>query len=129
MRPVVSNPMTRFYEDTSGGSVITDDLTHQVADLFNAAYETMLQMLLRFFAHLDESEEELRLLSRGTMRLMASVLRPLGEALTKMPAGPEFAGKTAGPGFGYNRDVHLLAHKTSAWVFPGSFWLEKPMRA
>lgn len=117
VRPAVSNPMTRFYDDTSGGSVISDQLTHEVADLFNGAYDTMLLMLLRFFAHLDETEEELRLLSRGTMRLMASVLRPLGEALTKMPAGPGFAAKTAGPGFGYNRDVHLLAHKTSAWVF------------
>ena len=117
VRPVVPNPMTRFYDDTAGGNVITNPLTHEVADLFNAAYDTMLLMLLRFFAHLDESEEELRLLSRGTLRLMASVLRPLGEALTQMPAGPEFAGKTAGPGFGYNRDVHLLAHKISAWVF------------
>ena len=117
VRPVVPNPMTRFYDDTSGGNVITDPLTHEVADIFNAAYDTMLLMLLRFFAHLDESEEELRLLSRGTLRLMASVLRPLGEALTLMSAGREFAGKTAGPGFGYNRDVHLLAHKTSAWVF------------
>jgi CDGSH-type Zn-finger protein len=48
---------------------------------------------------------------------MASVLRPLGEALAKLPAGPEFPGKTAGPGFGYNRDVHMLPHKESAWIF------------
>jgi CDGSH-type Zn-finger protein len=117
VRPVVSNPMTRYYDDASGGSLITDDVTHQVADLFNAAYDTMLLMLLRFFAHTDENEDELRLLSRGTLRIMASVLRPMGEALTLMPAGPEYPGKTAGPGFGYNRDVHLLAHKESAWVF------------
>lgn len=117
VRPVISNPMTRFYDDTAGGNVITDPLAHEVADVFNTAYDTMLLMLMRFFAHLDENEDELRLLSRGTMRLMASVLRPLGEALTKMPAGPEFPGKTAGPGFGYNRDIHLLAHKQSAWVF------------
>ena len=56
-------------------------------------------------------------LSRATLRMMASVLRPLGEALTKMPAGDAYPGKTAGPGFGYNRDVHLLPHKESAWVF------------
>jgi uncharacterized Fe-S cluster protein YjdI len=45
----------------------------------------------------------------------------LGEALTKMPAGHghRLAGKTAGPGFGYNRDIHLLPHKRSAWVFFG----------
>ncbi|HEY7982138.1 MAG TPA: ferritin-like domain-containing protein [Candidatus Eremiobacteraceae bacterium] len=117
VRPVISNPMTRFYEDASGGTIITDPLTHDVADLFNLVYDTMLLMLVRFFAHLDEGDEELRMLSRGTLRMMASVLRPLGEALATMPAGPEFAGKTAGPGFGYNRDIALFPHKTSAWVF------------
>lgn len=117
VRPVISNPMTRFYDDAAVGNLITDPLTHDVADLFNATYDTMLLMLARFFAHIDESEEELRLLSRGTLRIMASVLRPFGEALALMPAGPEYPGMTAGPGFGYNRDLHLLAHKTSAWVF------------
>lgn len=117
VRPVISNPMTRFYDDRRRGNVITDPLSHRLADLFNTSYDTMLLMLLRYFAHLNESEEELRLLSRGTLRIMASVLRPLGEALAMMPAGPEYPGKTAGPGFGYNRDIHLLAHKTAAWVF------------
>ncbi|MFI5388259.1 MAG: ferritin-like domain-containing protein [Candidatus Eremiobacterales bacterium] len=117
VRPVISNPMTRFYDDASGGNLITDALTHDVADLFNSTYDTMLLMLARFFAHIDETEDELRFISRGTLRIMASVLRPLGEALALMPAGPEYPGKTAGPGFGYNRDIHLLAHKTSAWVF------------
>lgn len=117
VRPVLANPMTRFYDDTTGGSIITDPLAHEVADLFNTAYDTMLLMLVRFFAHEDETEEELRLLARGTLRLMASVLRPLAETLMKLPAGREYLGKTAGPGFGYNRDVHLLPHKNAAWIF------------
>jgi len=117
VRPVVPNPMTHFYDDAAGGNVIRDELTHHVADLYNVAYDTMLLMLLRFFSHTDESEAELEALSRATLRMMASVLRPLGEALTKMPAGDAYPGKTAGPGFGYNRDVHLLPHKESAWVF------------
>lgn len=120
VRPVASNPMTRFYDDTSGGTIIVDLRTHVVADLFNVAYDTMLLMLLRFFSHTEESEGELERLSRATLRLMTSVLRPLGEALTKLPIGdPRFAEKTAGPGFGYNRDVHLLPHKRSAWIFFG----------
>ncbi len=120
VRPVISNPMTRFYEDTSGGTIIRDPLTHAVADMFNVAYETTLLMLLRFFAHTEESEAELEHVSRATLRLMTTVIRPLGEALTKMPVGdPQLAGMTAGPGFGYNRDVHLLPHKQSAWIFFG----------
>jgi CDGSH-type Zn-finger protein len=121
VRPVIANPMTRFYDDTSGGNLISDPLTHQVADLFNGAYDTMLLMLLRFFAHTDETEAELEKLGRATLRLMMAVARPLGEALAKMPAGhgERLKGKTAGPGFGYNRDIHLLPHKRSAWVFFG----------
>ena len=120
VRPVVSNPMTRFYDDTSGGTVIKEPLTHDIADLFNVTYETMLLMLLRFFAHTEESEAELEHLSRATLRLMTTVIRPLGEALTKMPVDAvTLPGRTAGPGFGYNRDVELLPHKQSAWIFFG----------
>ena len=120
VRPVVANPMTHFYDDTSGGIVIHDPLTHEVADLFNVAYDTMLLILLRFFAHTEETEAELEHLSRATLRLMTTVIRPLGEALTKLPVDPNrLPGYTAGPGFGYNRDVHLLPHKHSAWVFFG----------
>jgi len=120
VRPVVSNPMTRFYDDTSGGTIIVDPLTHEVADAFNVAYDTMLLMLLRFFAHTEETETELAHLSRATLRMMTTVLRPLGEALTKMPVGgARHAGMTAGPGFGYTRDIHLLPHKRSACIFFG----------
>jgi CDGSH-type Zn-finger protein len=123
VRPVVSNPMTRFYDDPSCGTIIRDPVTHDVADLFNVAYETMLLILLRFFAHTDESEPELEHLSRATLRVMTTVLRPLGESLTKMAMG-DGTGKTAGPGFGYNRDVSLLPHKRSAWIFFGERFRE-----
>ncbi len=120
VRPVVANPMTHFYDDTSGGMVIHDALTHEVADLFNVAYDTMLLILLRFFAHTEETEAELEHLSRATLRLMTTVIRPLSEALTKLPVDrARLPGRTAGPGFGYNRDIHLLPHKASAWVFFG----------
>ena len=118
VRKMADNPMTRFYDDTTGGTLILDEETHFVADLFNMSYDTMSQMLLRFFAHNDETEEELEMLSRATLRIMTTVLRPLGEALGKMPLGdPTQPGIMAGPGFGYNRDISLLPHKQSAWIF------------
>lgn len=119
VRKVVSNPMTRFYEDSAAGTLITDPLTHKVADIFNVAYETMLLMLLRFFAHTEETQSELEKLAGGTLLLMTSVLRPLGEALTKLPAGPEYPGLSAGPGFGFTREIQLLPHKRSAWIVIG----------
>ncbi len=116
VRPTISNPTTRGAAEEPGTTRITDPVAQELAGLFNSAYSLMLMMLLRFFSHAGESEEELRLLARGTLRMMASVLRPIGEAVAKTPAGFEYAGKTAGPGFEYSRNVHLLAHKDAAWV-------------
>jgi CDGSH-type Zn-finger protein len=116
VRPMISNPTTRGAGDAPGANRLTDAVAQELAGLFNSAYDVMLMMLLRFFAHAGEDETELRLLARGTLRLMASVLRPLGEVLAKTPAGPEYPGKTAGPTFGYTRSVHLLAHQQSAWI-------------
>lgn len=129
VRPVVHNPMTRYYDDTSGGTIITHPRTHLVAELYNVAYDTMLLMLLRFFAHTDEDEAELEHLSRAALRVMTTVLRPLGEGLTKMPVSAGNDGRTAGPGFGFNRDVHLLPHKRSAWVFFGERFRELALAA
>jgi CDGSH-type Zn-finger protein len=116
-RPMITNPSTRGTRRTEGTNRITDPIAQELAGLFNSAYDLMLMMLVRFFAHGGESEEELRLLARGTLRIMASGLRPLGEALARTPAGPEYPGKTAGPTFGIARSVHLLAHKEAAWIF------------
>lgn len=58
--------MTRFYESDEGDAIIRDELTHNVADLYNVAYDTMLLMLLRFFTHTDETEQELEVLSDRT---------------------------------------------------------------
>ncbi len=115
-RPLLVNPTTRGYAASPQTQRITDPIAAELAGLFNNAYDVMLAMLLRFFAHGGETEEELRLLARGTLRIMASGLRPLGEALAKLPAGPEYPGKNAGPTFGYARSLHLIAHKRSAWI-------------
>lgn len=117
VRPMISNPSTRGFGNPDNANRITDAVAQELVGLFNSTYDLMLMMLLRFFAHGGENEEELRLLARGTLRIMASVLRPLGEAIAKTPAGPQYPGKTAGPSFGYTRSIHLLAHKDSAWIF------------
>jgi hypothetical protein len=49
--------------------------------------------------------------------LMFEVIRPLGEYLTELPAGPEFPGRTAAPTFElfYTSD-YFLPHRRSAWI-------------
>ncbi len=116
VRPMIDNPTTRGSADAPGANRITDPVARELAGAFNSCYDLMLMMLARFFSHGDETEDEMRLLARGTLRIMASVLRPLGEAIAKTPAGPEYPGKMAGPGFGYDRGVHLLPHKAAAWI-------------
>jgi CDGSH-type Zn-finger protein len=117
VRPLLSNPRTRGIADAAGAHRITDPVAQELGGLFNSAYALMLAMLARFFAHGDETEEEMRMLARGTLRIMASGLRPLGESLAKTPAGHEYPGKNAGPGFGFTRSIHLLAHKQAAWIY------------
>jgi CDGSH-type Zn-finger protein len=117
VRPLLSNPRTRGIADALGAHRITDPVAQELGGLFNSAYALMLAMLARFFAHGDETEEEMRMLARGTLRIMASGLRPLGESLAKTPAGHEYPGKNAGPGFGFTRSIHLLAHKQAAWIY------------
>jgi CDGSH-type Zn-finger protein len=116
-RPLLTNPSTRGSGLVPGTNRITGPVAQEFAGLFNSAYALMLMMLVRFFAHGGETEEELRLLARGTLRMMASVLRPFGEALARTPAGPEYPGKNAGPTFGFTGNIHLLAHKNAAWIF------------
>jgi CDGSH-type Zn-finger protein len=117
VRPLLSNPSTRGIAEMPGTNRITDPVAQELAALFNSMYALMLMMIERFFAHGNETEDEMRLLARGTLRIMASGLRPLGESLAKTPAGPEYPGKNAGPGFGFTRNIHLLAHKHAAWIF------------
>jgi hypothetical protein len=44
------------------------------------------------------------------------VIKPLGEALTTLPAGPSHPGLTAGPSFEIYRAGYALPHKRAAWL-------------
>ena len=45
-----------------------------------------------------------------------SVLGPLGEALTTLPAGPSHPGLTAGPSFRFSREINTPPHRDAAWT-------------
>jgi hypothetical protein len=79
--------------------VISDPLTAQVADLFDAAHQTLFQALGRVFVHDEESDQEVDTLAGTAIGLMAAVLRPLGSVLTTLPLGPDHPGELAGPAF------------------------------
>lgn len=115
-RLVLDNPFARRPSDAVEVNLLDDPDTVHVADLCNGAYALMVQFLARFFAHQDEGEAQLRTLVDGAITLMAAVIKPLGELLTKLPAGPSWAGRTAGPSFEFYRSLNMPPHRHAAWV-------------
>jgi CDGSH-type Zn-finger protein/truncated hemoglobin YjbI len=116
VRPVLSLNV-RPSERDPDVRLVTDPLTQRVMDLFNVCYEILLLMLQRFFAHTEETDAQLRALADGTYALMAQAIKPLGDLVTRLPAGPEYPGKAAGPSFElfYESD-YVLPHREAAWV-------------
>jgi hypothetical protein len=114
--PVLANPFVHQPFDCDPVNVLTDPFTVAVADLANGAYATMLQILARSFAHTNETDLELSTLATTSVDAMFRLLAPLGRLLTRMPAGPDHPGRTAGMSFELYRSLHLLPHRRAAWA-------------
>jgi hypothetical protein len=97
--------------------LITDPGTTRCMDLLNVVYEVLLQLLSRYFAHTDESPEQLGVLADVSVGLMYGAIKPLGMVVTTLPIGSHMPGVTAGPGFELFYQVdYLLPHREAAWV-------------
>lgn len=116
-RPVIPAFTRQPYDIPEPQPLIGDPLTRSVAEVFNLGYEMLLQMLNRFFTHTDETDEQLAALVGAAFGLMAGVLRPLGRALTRLPAGPDHPGRTAGPTFEmYYQFGNFVPWREPAWA-------------
>jgi hypothetical protein len=115
-RPVV---LAHVRPLASGAPVelISHPFTARSADLLNATYELILQLLARYFAHTDESPAQLATLLRVAVLLMKQVVKPLGALVTRMPMGPDHPDRTAGPAMElfYETD-YLLPDREAAWT-------------
>ena len=116
VRPVVTVNVRPSERDT-GVPLVTDPLTRQVMDLFNVSYEVLLLMLERFFAHTEESDAQLKALADAAVNLMFQAIKPIGNLVTTLPAGPDYPARTAGPSFElfYESDT-MLPHREAAWI-------------
>jgi hypothetical protein len=122
-RPVLT-AFVRQREDGLPVPIITDPFTSRCVDLLNAVYEVILQLLARYFAHTDETDDHLGVLADVAMGLMRNVVKPLGGLVTRLPVGFEHQGATAGPSFELFYDTdYLLPHRDAAWAV-----LEERMR-
>jgi hypothetical protein len=89
----------------------------------------LLQVLLRYFIHGTESDEELTILCNMAVDVMFQLIKPLGELLTRMPVGPDMPGKMAGPSFEMYRAGNILPHRYGAWTILHERLLELAMYA
>jgi Ferritin-like len=116
-RPVLPGYTRQPFDIADEVPVITDPRTYHVAELAGLAYEMVLQSLLRFFTHTEETDEQLGVLIDAAINLMAGVLRPLAVALTQLPVGPEHPGRTAGFPFPmFYVMTNLVPWREPAWA-------------
>ena len=119
-RPVEAAYVARPPDVEAETVTVTDPLTAQVADLFNAVYETTLQALSRYFVHSGETADQVTTLATTAKHLMNWVMRPLGSVLTTLPVGPHRPGTLAGPAFEIvNPSLYVLPHRQAAWRILG----------
>jgi hypothetical protein len=115
-RPVVV-AMVRPHPNVDTVPTITDPGTARATDLLNVVNEILLQLLSRYFAHTDESDEQLAVLADVAVGLMYMAVKPLGMIVTKLPVDFALPGVTAGPSFELFYSVdYLLPHREAAWV-------------
>lgn len=109
-RDTVRNPAPVFYfgQTPHGSTIITNPFTADVAALFDKIYSLMLRVLQYVFAAGPLPRDTGRLLSGMAIQMMVRVLKPVGEALTVLPAF-DHGDKTAGAAFGLYRHVSFPA--------------------
>ncbi|HSK75312.1 MAG TPA: ferritin-like domain-containing protein [Thermoanaerobaculia bacterium] len=106
--PVVCNPAVSG-EAPEGSQRITDPAAVRALRLFNDGYFLMLAMLRGFFEGyrgnfgtyptFAGAAPNSALFLEAYYPFMTMFIRPLGELVCRLPAGPEHPGKNAGPGF------------------------------
>jgi hypothetical protein len=121
-RPVVPNPRTReFHRDaptTQGTTLIDNDSTKRVAELFNEGYEIVLLMLSQLYSFGGETAQQRDTLRHSSRQFMTSVLRPIAEILTEMPAMTSNNSNdgNAGPTFELYGSLQVSTQQSSRWI-------------
>lgn len=101
-RDVVENPVVRGKRPRT--TKIIEPSTRMAMELFDDLYVLMLRMLSWSFGPVDSGDPVVRGMARAAIQLMPVVIKPLGEAITMLPAGH---GGRAGPAFTLGRHVPL----------------------
>lgn len=116
-RPVVRNPQTRVHRDVDpGGTLLTNELSVRVAELFNVAYATTLMILQQFFTSVGETVVQREVLKGSAGQMMSTAIRPLAEVLTELPAFADDDERTAAPSFELYDDLTVSPFLGARWT-------------
>jgi hypothetical protein len=116
-RPVVLNPRTREHADSVfPAAVLENPPAIAVAELFNAYYAIVLQMLLQLYSFGGETLGERNALRSASRHLMTVAIRPLAEILTEMPAMSDVTKGNAGPTFELYSPLEISTQKENRWL-------------
>ena len=98
------------------GRLIQDEYTREVSDLFDRVYLLMMRLLQYVFRNPTSDMDALRGFAWTAIGIMPTIIKPLSEALTLLPAGEPWGSKTAGPAFGLSRHVTLPENPRTAMI-------------
>jgi hypothetical protein len=116
-RPALAAFLRQPFDIPTAQPLITDVEARRIAELAGLTYELILGVLLRVFTHTDESNAQLGTLLDAALALMAKVLQPLGTALTTLPAGSSYPGRTTGFAFEMHYVLgNMTPHREPAWA-------------
>ncbi|MGB8194010.1 MAG: ferritin-like domain-containing protein [Chitinophagaceae bacterium] len=117
VRNAISNPVVHIKGDyrADRGSYITNELTAEVADIFDDIYNLMLRCLHFLFSTPCQDKEKQLRLAKFSIAVMPMVIKPLGDVLMQSPAGRLQPGKVAGPAFSMSRHVVLPFSEHAAY--------------
>ena len=122
-RNVVMNPALRHHFDNTNQKIAQIDhpYTYRTLEVFNASYETMVQMLILIFSFSGITNAERTLLIHTAFfPFMTMIIRPLSEILTLLPAYENqkgFDAPRAGPAFEYYLNIAQMPQVEQGWEY------------
>lgn len=122
-RNVVMNPALRYHADNAGQKInkITYPYSYRTLEVFNASYESMVQMLILIFSFSGiTTAERTLLIHTAFFPFMTMIIRPLSEILTLLPAYEDqkgFDAPRAGPAFEYYLNIAQMPQVDQGWDY------------
>jgi rubrerythrin len=126
-RNVADNPMLRRHQDTLNSKnihIVEYEYTRKVLELFNAGYETMVDMLILFFANDGISKNERNILmNTAFFPFMTMFIRPVGEILSMLPLVADeqrpLEVLRAGGSYEFYINIALMPRTKPEWTYLG----------